>query len=67
MTARRRLAELDFREHTGLHLDDMVEDWREAGASWRQIAQHVARATDGQVRVAHESLRRWYGELEGAA
>lgn len=58
---------MDYEELTGQDLGWNVQDWRHAGVSWRQIADHVIEDTDGRVRLTHETLRQWYGELEGAA
>lgn len=57
MTDKRRLADLIM----GRSVCDFIEERRVAGASWRQIKVDLEKATDGQVKVQHETLRRWAG------
>lgn len=49
-----------------LLLGEPLEHWirprRGDGMSWATISRQLARLTDGQVDVSHETLRRWYGD-----
>jgi hypothetical protein len=48
-------------------LDEFVTSRRADGKGWRLIARELWAATDGQVSVTHESLRRWYEAASGEA
>ena len=58
MTTTQRLAEL--------LLGQSVESWiaakRDAGRSWRQIADDLTEQTNGQVTVSHEAIRLWMSD-----
>jgi len=58
MTPTKRLAEL--------LLGQSVESWiatkRDAGRSWRQIADDLSEQTNGQVTVSHEAVRLWMSD-----
>lgn len=41
------------------NLPEFVHQSREAGESWRSIAESVS--TDTGYTVSHETLRSWYG------
>lgn len=49
----------------GLLLGQPVEQWvqarRDEGMSWRKIEAALEAATNGQVAVEHETIRRWVG------
>lgn len=45
----------------GRPVTDWIADRREAGDSWRRIELALEEATNGQIRVEHETLRRWSG------
>lgn len=57
MTDKRRLADLIM----GRPVNDFIAERRVAGVSWRQIKAELEQATDGQIKVQHETLRRWAG------
>lgn len=46
-------------------LDRIVEDRRRAGASWRDIAAEISKAS--RVSISFESLRDWFADPERAA
>jgi len=54
-----------------LLLGQPVDKWlrakRDTGRSWRLIARDLYEATNGQVDVTHEALRRWVDDSEKAA
>lgn len=43
-----------------------LTEQRDAGSSWRQIAADLRKATNGQIEVSYEAVRRWHGELVAA-
>jgi hypothetical protein len=43
----------------GRPVEDWIEDRRSSGRSWRLIARDLYEATDGQVDITHEAVRRW--------
>lgn len=49
----------------GGRLDRLVEDRRRDGASWRDIATEISKAS--RVSISFESLREWFADLERAA
>ena len=49
----------------GGRLDELVEDRRRAGASWRKIADEISKAA--KVSVSFETLRDWFADLERVA
>jgi len=49
----------------GGRLDQLVEDRRQAGASWRRIAHEISKAS--KVSISFETLRDWFADLERAA
>jgi hypothetical protein len=43
----------------GRPVEDWIDDRRTAGRSWRLIARDLYEATNGQVDITHEAVRRW--------
>lgn len=46
-------------------LEEFVTERRARGMSWRRIAYEIYDATDKQVGVSYEVLRRWFKEANG--
>jgi hypothetical protein len=57
-TANQRLASLLL----GQPVDQWLTQRRESGRSWRLIARDLYDATNGQVDMTYEALRRWLPE-----
>jgi hypothetical protein len=49
----------------GGRLDRIVEDRRRDGASWRDIAAEISKAS--KIPISFEGLRTWFADLERAA
>lgn len=45
----------------GQPVDQWIRDRRSEGQSWRTITTNLTAATNGQVDVEHETVRRWAG------
>jgi hypothetical protein len=45
-------------------LRDFVLEHRAAGQSWRWISHALWAATDGELDVTYEALRRWFSQDE---
>lgn len=50
----------------GRSVHTWLTEQRAAGSSWRQIADDLGTATNGQIEVSYEAVRRWHGELVAA-
>ena len=61
MTPTQQLAEAVAVQRFGYPLDQWVADQRDAGASWRTIANKLSVQTDSIINVSWETLRNWYG------
>lgn len=57
-TPKRQL--IDIRLGGGL--DRIVQDRRRAGASWREIAAEISKAS--KISISFETLRDWFADLE---
>lgn len=60
-TAKRQLIDIRL----GGRLDELVEERRRAGASWRTIAHEISKAS--KVKVSFETLRDWFADVERVA
>ena len=64
------MAQTPTQRLAGVLLGKPVHDWinerRRAGRSWRLIARDLCEATNGQIDVTHEALRRWAEHRDAA-
>lgn len=59
-TTLRDMVDRYVRDHAlGQPLADYLKDRRDEGRTWKEIADHLAEATDGVIVVSWETLRQW--------
>lgn len=51
-------------ELLGKSLEEWVKPRREMGQSWDRVSRDLGRATEGQLKVSREFLRRHFGHIE---
>lgn len=50
----------------GRPVDEWIRSRRTAGRSWRLVSRDLYEATNGQIDVTHEAIRRWVADRDAA-
>lgn len=62
MSDYRRIAEALFEDRYGQPLLDWIADRKEAGLTWRKVAQELRDTTGGLLDVAPQTLINWQAD-----
>lgn len=63
---RLKVTSLAYEACTGETLEAYLAGARREGKTLEQIAREVYFDTDGKIEVAHTTISRWLGKIEGA-